>query len=120
MGFGLAMAATMHWLRALDRKDDLRTDFGAAELLVSKGNVGGSVAIAVARAAASDSSIHARLREFCAEHWGMAVPYSRIAALLSEMGIGLPRALLQPPNPNGLTATLAQRFGRHIGRLFRR
>jgi hypothetical protein len=119
MGFGLAMAATMHWLRASHRKDDLRTEFGAAELLASKGNVAGSVALAVAMAAASDNSVHTRLREFCTAHWGMAVPYSRIAALLSEMGIGLPKALLQSPKPSRSTATpLFQRVSRQIVRLF--
>src|SRR5207342_3301463 len=39
MGYGLAMAATMHWLRASGRNDDLRTEFGAAELLRSKNRV---------------------------------------------------------------------------------
>jgi hypothetical protein len=116
MGFGLAMASTMHWLRTRGRKDDLRTEFGAAELLISKGRVAGSVAIAVARAAATDSSIHTRLRDFCTANWGMAVPYSRIVALLSNMGIGLPKALFQSPTPNDPTATsLLQR----VGRLFR-
>jgi hypothetical protein len=94
VAYGLAIATSMHWLRISRRKDDLQTEIGGAELLMAKGHGAGSVALAVDKAATADDSIYTRLRKFCVENWGMAVPYSHIVGLLSDVGVQLPRALL--------------------------